>query len=251
MKQKILIFILLFFIFMNNTISGDLETNLEDTVDKIENLEETITDEEKRSEYLKQSWSKILESSFIGPVLIKIESVFSFLNPLFEIVLGLSFSFSWPFFLSLLIWILLLHLAFNFFSIFEVYLDQKYSQYVKWISFVVFFIFISSIRIPKIISLWIISLISTIDSWLIQLVGIIVVFIVLIYLFTYSSMIKSKFRSITKNKLIYSSKRRLDKQKGKIKRLEKRESKSKEKDVEDEIEQVAKADLEGIGKDGE
>ena len=36
MKQKILIFILLFFIFMNNTISGDLETNLEDTVDKIE-----------------------------------------------------------------------------------------------------------------------------------------------------------------------------------------------------------------------
>ena len=82
---------------------GDIPTD-KDT-EKIVNLTEHLSEEDSRNEYLKQEWTKILEKSKIGKVLLGIFAIFKALSPVFKVLIGIEYSLSWLFFLSFGFWI--------------------------------------------------------------------------------------------------------------------------------------------------
>ncbi len=97
-------------------LSGEIDedTGLPSEFTKFKELGNQLSEEEKRKEYLKQEWTKILaEKKVIGPVLFYTNKFFNFFNPLWKYTFGLEFSFSWAFFFSIIIWITLIVLIYS------------------------------------------------------------------------------------------------------------------------------------------
>jgi len=82
------------------------ETGQLKTFEEFKDTAETLSKEEKRKEYLKQEWTNLLaENKFIAPILFYTDKGLSLLNPFWNIIFGIEFSWSFAFFLSLIIWI--------------------------------------------------------------------------------------------------------------------------------------------------
>ena len=56
------------------------------------------------SEYLKHEWTNILERSSAGRFLLGVNKIFVALSPIFKLIIGVEYSLSWYFFLSLFLW---------------------------------------------------------------------------------------------------------------------------------------------------
>jgi len=77
--------------------------------DPEELIEQTKNKTQTSAEYLKQEWKKILEKKpVIGPIINIADKIFTALNPLFKIILGVDYGLSWAFIFSLIIWLTLL-----------------------------------------------------------------------------------------------------------------------------------------------
>lgn len=88
-------------------LEGDAEKILGAT-GKLQGVAENLSDEDIRSEYLKQEWTKLLEKSKGGRALLVISGIFNALSPVFKLFIGIGYSLSWMFFLSLFFWALLI-----------------------------------------------------------------------------------------------------------------------------------------------
>ncbi|OGJ19045.1 hypothetical protein A3K73_04470 [Candidatus Pacearchaeota archaeon RBG_13_36_9] len=93
-----------------NTAGGiNEETGLPNEFNKFQELASNLSEEEQRKEYLKQEWAKIFaENKYLGPVLFYTNKLFSFLNPIWEVIFKIEFSWSWSFIFSLSLWIMLI-----------------------------------------------------------------------------------------------------------------------------------------------
>ena len=81
-------------------------TGLPRSFENFKNTAQNLSEEESREEYLKQEWTKILaKQAIIGPILYYTNNFFSLFNPLWTIIFGVQFSWSWFFIFSFLIWI--------------------------------------------------------------------------------------------------------------------------------------------------
>ena len=93
------------------------ETGLPTKLDPLAKTGEKLTEGEITTEYLKQEWQKIFEKSKFGKYFIGFlnftEKIFAFFNPLWEYTFGTEFSWSWSFFLSLLIWVSIIILLYS------------------------------------------------------------------------------------------------------------------------------------------
>lgn len=78
---------------------------IEQTKRNIENQTKIITDEQTRSNYLNQEWTKIFEGSQFGQFLIGIDSVLQSISPIFKLLVGIEYSLSWYFFFVFGLWI--------------------------------------------------------------------------------------------------------------------------------------------------
>lgn len=63
--------------------------------------------------YLKQEWTKIFEGNQFGRFVLGVGKVFETLSPIFELLIGIEYSLSWLFFLSLGLWILVFALIYK------------------------------------------------------------------------------------------------------------------------------------------
>lgn len=114
------------------------ETGLPKSFDKFQEASEQLSKEEQRKEYMKQEWTKLRATNqFLAPVLFYTNKFFSFFNPLWGIIFGVEFSWSWFFILSLLIWIIIIVLIYspvksltNFGSIFSLILSIVISSII-------------------------------------------------------------------------------------------------------------------------
>ena len=126
MKKSLLLFVLVIFLlipFIKSEVPSipsspiteiNPDTGLPRTFESFKKISSNLSDEEKRKEYLKQEWTKILaENKFFSPVLFYTDQFFSFFNPLWKIIFGMEFSWSWMFILSLVLWIFLIIIAYN------------------------------------------------------------------------------------------------------------------------------------------
>ena len=84
-----------------------LANNLEENVDKLNTAADTISNEDARTAYLKQEWTKIFEKSKTGRFFLGISKILASLSPVFKLLIGIEYSLSWLFFLSFGVWIAL------------------------------------------------------------------------------------------------------------------------------------------------
>jgi len=90
------------------------ETGLPDSFDKFKESAENLSKEEIRKEYLKREWTKILaKNEVLGPILFYTDKFFSFFNPIWKFAFGIEFSWSWQFFLSIILWITIIIIIYN------------------------------------------------------------------------------------------------------------------------------------------
>ena len=87
-------------------LEGDAEKIISAT-GRLQGVAENLSDEDVRSEYLKQEWTKLLEKSKGGRALLIISGIFNAFSPMFKLFIGIGYSLSWMFFLSLFFWALL------------------------------------------------------------------------------------------------------------------------------------------------
>ena len=102
MKKSLIVLFFVFLLLVNFVSALDVE----DSFDKVGNFYETLDEVgENPDSYLKQEWTKILEESSFGRVLLSIGDFLSNFDFFFEAVFKTEFGFSWTFFFSLVIWI--------------------------------------------------------------------------------------------------------------------------------------------------
>lgn len=165
---------------------------------KIDNPTQTTNE---ASNYLSQEWGKILSNSD-NPLVMGIWAIhksLTFLSPVFKIVIGIEYSASWLFALTLTIWIFLLVYIFRLFSIFSIY-----SKTTSIIISLGMTIIISIVGFTKFLSEKIIGLISLSTTWWMQLIliAIIIVCFILASMFSggWTEMVKRWKEISEKNK---------------------------------------------------
>ncbi len=113
LKLSVILILLIVFSFITKAQLEDQIGELQDKVEKIQDIKEKISNEDIRTEYLKQEWSKLLEKTKTGRFLLGISSIFKALSPIFKFLIGLEYSLSWLFFLSLGTWIAVVVIIYN------------------------------------------------------------------------------------------------------------------------------------------
>jgi hypothetical protein len=153
-------------------IENPLNDKIEDLEEKVGDVEEFIEDEDARSEYLTKEWTKLLEKTSAGKILLWISNVLSKFSPVFKVVLGVEYALSWAFFFSLAIWIM-------FFVMLLGPIDAFF--YNKLLAIAASFIVASLIGLAGIIKKILGILINIVDSalaiWLSIIAGGILIFI--------------------------------------------------------------------------
>ncbi len=151
----------------------DPDTGLPKDVLPIVKAGDILSDEDKRTAYLKAEWEKILlKSETFGPWI----RMLLRLDPVSKFLLGISINFSWYFFLTLVIFIAFIVIIFRVTTLFEI------SN--KWVHFAIAMLVITAVnfyRYPKSIASVIIGLIVLFNQWWMQyvIVGIAILAIIL------------------------------------------------------------------------
>ncbi|MBI2632192.1 hypothetical protein HYW75_04260 [Candidatus Pacearchaeota archaeon] len=102
----VIIFITIFlFSYLSKAQLEDQLGELQGNVEKVQDVSDNLSTSDQRTEYLKQEWTKILERTQVGRFLLGISSILKALSPAFKFLIGIEFSLSWLFFLSLGVWI--------------------------------------------------------------------------------------------------------------------------------------------------
>ena len=247
MKKVLLLFFLLMVLLGSLGSALDLEQgvgSVEDKIEEVEDIADTLSDDDARAEYLKQEWIKMVDDKpWIREPLIQGDKVFTFLNPIWKFILRMEFEWSWLFFLTLMIWLNLLDWGYTLVNMLEGFYLLKYSKYFKWVSFLILVIFFSFIEISKFLSNVIISFISGKGAWWFQLISVLIVFGGFIFLMKYSRRLR----------VLLKLSKRMKRQRRVEKKVEKQEKmqKTTRKKVEEVKEQVNKIKEEGSaqGKD--
>ena len=126
MKKSLLLFVLVIFLlipFIKSEVPSippspiteiDPDTGLPKSLEQLQKIGNNLSDAEKRKEFLEQDWTKLFaKNKFLSPVLFYTNKVFTIFNPLWNIIFGVEFSWSWFFILSLILWIFIIILLYN------------------------------------------------------------------------------------------------------------------------------------------
>lgn len=184
MKKSIILFLFVLVtsgIFAVNFIHAFDYSDAQNTLDSSTSNLPSNPDElkDQSTAYLKQEWTKILEKNDFGKILLSISNIFKTLSPLFKIFIGVEYSLSWLFFLSLgfgIFVFIIIYKALNAFAIFK-----------PWMSISITFIILAIVNqfgiLPKILGLFV-PLFT--NKWVI-LVSILIAVIILV---AYSILMK-------------------------------------------------------------
>lgn len=101
-------------LFANVLAAGETTTqqveSVQNTAQGIKDTTDTLTNENTRDTYLKQEWTKVLEKGTLGGLgtfLLFMSKLLTALSPLFLLIIGIEYTLSWIFFLSLGVWVVL------------------------------------------------------------------------------------------------------------------------------------------------
>jgi hypothetical protein len=165
------------------------ETGLPKNLEKAQEIGETITDSDKSTAYLKQEWQKILEKSAVfGPI---VKFIFK-LDPVSVFLLGIKISFSWLFFLTLILFIdLLIYMMRIIWAfLFNIWGIIRYTILILFAAVLVFY------RVPLFMANFIVKIISMANVWWMQFIIIGIVILALILAGIFSKELKLVLNSV-------------------------------------------------------
>jgi len=227
-KLSVFIFVALFlvsFLFCSHTLlaADSIVGGLEGNIEKIQDTTNTLSDSDLRKDYLKQEWTKMLNNTAGGKYINQVDKILNYSSPIFEKVLGIPYSLSWVFVLSVIIFVVLLIYAGRISSFFEPFFLSYRGYAGPFIFLIIFFILLFS-KIPKYLSLVIINFISNEGSWQAQLISILIVIFIFILLGYYSKYSQNLFSSLNEKRriLVLEQQREkdlMDKLEEKVKRI--------------------------------
>lgn len=122
-KKRVLSFVVVFLIVVYlfggvlaaSSLDG-VESQFDEGREKLEGVKggiDTLTEKEQREEYLKEEWTKILGKTSFGSFIVSVGEFLEKLNPVFKLLIGIEFSLSWIFFLSLIMWIAIIVIVYK------------------------------------------------------------------------------------------------------------------------------------------
>ena len=137
--------------------------------------------------WIKKNWAENLrnENSFLGkfmaPILKGYDKISPYTNPVFKVILGIEPQLSWVFFLTLVIWIMLVTNLYSILSIFS-----AFSKVTSFIISLGSIILVSAAGLPRLIAQKIIDLIVKFaTTWWMQLIAIVIVIAIFMLLTTF------------------------------------------------------------------
>ena len=109
-----MVLLLLFgFLGFANSLALDNLGEAEQINEGILGISDTVTNKDISSEYLKQEWTKILDTTGWGKVVLAIYNFIKVFDPLFKAVLGMEFSLTLGFALAIMFWIIIFMLIYQ------------------------------------------------------------------------------------------------------------------------------------------
>lgn len=193
----VLVFLLVGFMLINS-VSAGIESSIEESATKLENTASNVDDfvsrEDIRSEYLKKEWDKVLtnNSGFFGKLYRGYSKVSPYSDPVLEYVVGMAPSLSWMFLLVLVIWFMLVKYYYTFYEVLRDF--STFSDITSMVVSLCFLVILLVLQFFQSISVWgsnkIIELISFVTSPIMQVVLVIVGIIILILLSRFSKEVK-------------------------------------------------------------
>jgi len=167
-------------------------------IKKIEELEKSFGNlRTQNSSYLWQRWEKVAENNKFLSLIIKTHrDIQPILDPIFRYTVGVSYSVSWLFFLSLGVWILFLLYFEEFLSIFSLF-----SRGTSWaIAFLLAVILGAVMKIPLRIAGALLSIASSLTNPWAKWIVYIIYIIILVLLFLFRKPIKEYIKKVKENK---------------------------------------------------
>jgi hypothetical protein len=188
--KKAGVFLIIFVLtsmFLVSLSKAQEDVQLPDEVQKIQELGQNVTNDEGQIEtdYLKEEWRKIIGNSGVGRLMEKTEESITPINPLFKVITGINFSWSFLFFLNLVIWACMVIYSYRILEFVAIF-----SRLVKLIIAVVFVILISLTGVTGAISRFIINSVTKIDNLGMQIVAFVCLITFFIFLSMYSKFLK-------------------------------------------------------------
>lgn len=191
MKRGLILFVILVFLLSIFPIVYSQNLPGQDQIEALQRNVDTLTNPQSSTDYLKQEWTKIIQDTSFGKNMIQFGQFLTTLNPIFNLILGLGFSWSWIFFLTLALWICFLIWVYRLSFFTKLFVS---SRIVQFFVFIFLMLFISYIEISKLISLLFVNLISNIDSLFFQLISAFVFLMIILILTIYSRVLSKAFK---------------------------------------------------------
>lgn len=201
MKKSIIIFLislLILNIFVISLIKAEDngDSALPQELQGIQEAGEKLTNEEQRSQYLKQEWGKILANNTImSPIIKGYEKISPITDPIFKYAIGLEPALNWLFVLTFTLWVAFLIYTFRIFE-----LASPFSKSVQYATSIGIIIIISIMGATKALAEYIIDIISLFTTWWMQLIGIGLVIIGLVIASIFSKNLKDVFKAMKEKK---------------------------------------------------
>ncbi|MEM3122140.1 MAG: hypothetical protein QXH60_01725 [Candidatus Pacearchaeota archaeon] len=263
MKNKIILLFILFSLWVFSLFINDVnvysleiqspEQTIGVNIDNFPKNEDEAKDVAK--DFLYKKWDNFLVNTPAGRALSVFENIMKNFDLIFNLLLGVVFSWSFTFFITLSIWIFLVSFLYRILSFLGVYLRYKV---INLILLIISIFVISFIGISNILSYYIISSIQSVDNIIIQ----IILSIAFIFAMIFLSIVHSKLKRIVSSLKNAKDKKNLEKKEKRnekelkkveneildIKRGEIREKKKRsDEDIKAKIEAEIRSTFEGIG----
>ena len=202
-KSKLTIRLILFIIFilLKQCSAQDIAEEIRDDPllkGVVEGKEKFVnfSEVENKSDYLKKEWGALLSNHpTVGPILNALNKTSIVFNPIFEYTIGLKPSFTWLFFLTLILWITFVIYTFRIFNVFSVF-----SPTVQYIVSFGIVIIMSIGGTTRILAQSIINQISLFNKWWVQLIGAVIIIFIILLAAIISKKLEKVFKEIKERK---------------------------------------------------
>jgi len=193
----LIVLLLVGFIFVNS-VSAGIESSIEDSATKLENtannIDNFVSYEDARSDYLKKEWGKVLgnNSGFFGKVYRGYNKVSPYSDPTLEYVVGMVPSLSWMFVLVFAIWFMLVKYFYTFYEVFRDF--STFSDVTSILVSLCLFVILIVLQLFQGIAVWgankIIDLIGIMNSPIMQIIFVVMTITIFALLARFSKGVK-------------------------------------------------------------
>ena len=188
-----LIFLLIFFsatVFVKAASPG-LDSDINSLGKNADNVGNLLSREDLRNAYLQQEWQKILNSTTFGKVLLGVHGFLSNVSPIFQVLLGINYQFSWKFILTFIFWLFFINVAIRLSELLLLFFkEDSKTKLLRFGLFLLIFVFFSSVRLSLGLAVLVVGAFSSDTDILTRLLYCVLIIVTILIISRYSRFVK-------------------------------------------------------------